>query len=31
MAESPWSPEKLLVINAICVISLINAIQMINL
>ena len=31
MTESRWNPEKPLVINAICIIGIINAIQMINL
>jgi hypothetical protein len=31
MTESRWNPEKPLVITAICVIGIINAIQMINL
>jgi glycerol-3-phosphate acyltransferase PlsY len=31
MTESRWNPEKPLVITAICIIGVINAIQMINL
>ncbi len=31
MTESRWNPEKPLIITAICVIGIINAIQMINL
>jgi len=31
MTESRWNPEKPLVIIAICIIGIINAIQMINL
>lgn len=31
MTESRWNPEKPLVITAICIIGIINAIQMINL
>ncbi|NOT11782.1 MAG: hypothetical protein HOP23_08130 [Methylococcaceae bacterium] len=31
MTESRWNPEKPLVINAICIIGVINAIQMFNL
>jgi len=31
MTESRWNPEKPLIITAICVIGVINAIQMINL
>lgn len=31
MAEPRWNPEKPLVINAICIVGIINSIQMINL
>ena len=31
MTESRWNPEKPVIISAICVIGLINAIQMLNL
>lgn len=31
MTETRWSPEKPLVINAICIVGIINSIQMINL
>lgn len=31
MTETPWNPEKPFIITAICVIGLINAIQMVNL
>jgi hypothetical protein len=31
MTESRWNPEKPLVISAICIIGIINAIQMLNL